>query len=69
MDSSRMNLFCVLFLTVIVTINCENANSCEDILGNQLIEEIKSYENVRDKILEYVIEGDFKGKTYDQWVI
>lgn len=42
---------------------------CQDILGDDLIKEIASYECVRDEILEYVLEGDFKGKTYDEWVL
>lgn len=68
-----MNLFKttlgILFTLVIVSESKaveKYSNSCEDVLGEQLIEEIKAYENVKNQILEYVIEGDFKGKTYDE---
>ncbi|XP_059060227.1 carboxypeptidase Q-like [Achroia grisella] len=39
---------------------------CREILGEELIREIGSYESVKDEILKYVIEGDFKGKTYNE---
>lgn len=35
-------------------------------LDQQLIDEIASYKDVANRILEYVIEGEFKGKTYDE---
>ncbi|XP_075972686.1 carboxypeptidase Q-like [Anticarsia gemmatalis] len=44
----------------------KNSNTCSEILGNELIEEIRSYENVKNQILEYVLNGDFKRKTYDE---
>ncbi|XP_026761214.1 carboxypeptidase Q-like [Galleria mellonella] len=44
----------------------QNADSCQQILGDDVIREIWSYENVKDEILRYVTEGDFKGKTYDE---
>ncbi|CAH1635061.1 unnamed protein product [Spodoptera littoralis] len=44
----------------------KTSNTCEDILGDDLIEEIWSYKNVKDDILKYVLDGDFKGKTYDE---
>ncbi|KAF9809885.1 hypothetical protein SFRURICE_002115 [Spodoptera frugiperda] len=44
----------------------KTSNTCEDILGDDLIKEIWSYENVKDDILNYVLKGDFKGKTYDE---
>lgn len=66
-----MKLFSFIFgIVFLVTANDAKAvtkvESCEDILEKELIEEIWSYENVRDDILKYVIEGDFKGKTYDE---
>ncbi|CAB3256708.1 unnamed protein product [Arctia plantaginis] len=46
----------------------KNANTCEEILG-PLVDEIRSYEDVKDKILNYVLNGDFKRKTYDELAI
>lgn len=66
-----MNLFALIFgLFFLITANDAKAvaksDTCEDILDKELIEEIWSYESVRDEILQYVIEGEFKGKTYDE---
>lgn len=58
-----------LFLLVVSKAKVLNkdANTCEEILG-PLVEEIRAYEDVKDKILNYVLNGDFKRKTYDEWV-
>lgn len=67
MDSICVVLGIIITITASETKTVEKySNSCADILGGQLIEEIKAYENVKNKILEYVIEGDFKGKTYEE---
>lgn len=68
-----MNLFYAILKILITTIIVSESkavekysNTCKEVLGEQLIEEIKAYENVKNQILEYVIEGDYKGKTYDE---
>lgn len=44
----------------------KKCNSCRALLGDDLINEIASYEKVKDEIFKYVLEGDFKRKTYDE---
>lgn len=62
----------VLIVTLFVILPSEakvlkkTSNTCEDILEDDLIKEIWSYANVKDDILNYVLKGDFKGKTYDE---
>ena len=60
-----------ILVTLFIIFLCEakfipKSNSCEAILGDDLIKEIASYENVRDEIFKYVLEGDFKSKTYNE---
>lgn len=70
----KMNFNLIVFVTLFVIVANEakvlnnNSNTCQDLLGDELIEEIWSYENVKDEILRYVLDGDFKGKTYDEYV-
>ncbi|XP_026753273.2 carboxypeptidase Q-like [Galleria mellonella] len=68
-----MNIYYICLLKILLIISFNQAkviekqsDTCREILGDDLIREIGSYENVRDEILRYVIEGDFKGKTYDE---
>ncbi|KAF9415323.1 hypothetical protein HW555_006986 [Spodoptera exigua] len=68
-----MNFDSIVFIvTLFVIVPSESrvleikSDRCEKILGSDLIEEIWSYKNVKDDILEYVLEGEFKGKTYDE---
>lgn len=62
----------VLLIIFFVIIVCEgktldrNSDTCQDILGSKLIEEIWSYEAVKNEILDYVLNGEFKHKTYDE---
>lgn len=35
-------------------------------LSRELIQEIRSYEGVKDRIIQYVLDGDFRGRTYDE---
>lgn len=35
-------------------------------LDSSLVNEIASYEGVANQIINYVVEGEFKGKTYDE---
>lgn len=60
----------VSWTILLVTVNeakvLKDSDICREILGDELIEEIWSYENVRDEILGYVLDGEFKGKTYDE---
>lgn len=44
----------------------KHEDKCHNLLGDELIAEILSYEKVKDEILNYVLQGDFKGQTYDQ---
>nr|XP_049696856.1 carboxypeptidase Q isoform X1 [Helicoverpa armigera] len=66
-----MNFFHVVFVTLFVIVVNEakvlkNSNKCHETLGDELVEEIWGYENVKDEILDYVLNGEFKGKTYDE---
>lgn len=67
-----MNFHRIVFVTLFIIVANEakvlkrHSNTCRDTLGDELIEEIWSYENVKDEILKYVLDGDFKGKTYDE---
>ncbi|KAJ8726845.1 hypothetical protein PYW08_015242 [Mythimna loreyi] len=67
-----MNFNLIVFVTLFIVVANEakvlneKSNTCQDLLGDELIEEIWAYENVKDKILNYVMGGDFKGKTYDE---
>ncbi|CAH0629041.1 unnamed protein product [Chrysodeixis includens] len=67
-----MNVFHIVLVTLAIIVTNEakvlnkNVDACQEILGDELIEEIWGYENVKDEILRYVIDGDFKRKTYDE---
>lgn len=65
-----MNLLFSIFLTLFITTVSESRympkNTCKDILGDELIKEIWSYEKTKNDILSYVLRGEFKGKTYDE---
>ncbi|XP_059060164.1 carboxypeptidase Q-like [Achroia grisella] len=66
-----MNIYVLglLFITLCLSqakVIKEESDTCRELLSDELIKEIGSYENVRDEILNYVIEGEFKGKTYDE---
>ncbi|XP_049865281.1 carboxypeptidase Q-like isoform X2 [Pectinophora gossypiella] len=63
------------FLTISITLliisasqakNLPTESICEQILGNELIEEIAQYGKVKDEIVKYVTEGEFQGRTYDE---
>ncbi|KAM3968314.1 carboxypeptidase Q [Aphomia sociella] len=61
-------LFAILFILSLSNAKVieQKSDICQEILGDELIKEIGSYENVKDEILRYVTEGDFKGKTYNE---
>lgn len=67
-----MNSFTRILITLFIISVCKakflpkNSNSCRALLGDELVNEIASYEDVKDEILKYVLEGDFKGATYDE---
>lgn len=67
-----MNSIRFVLITVLIIVANEakvlnkDSNRCQGVLGDELIEEIWGYENVRDEILRYVLDGEFKGKTYDE---
>ncbi|KAL0839365.1 hypothetical protein ABMA28_016099 [Loxostege sticticalis] len=42
------------------------SETCEELLDEELKEEIASYGPARDKILKYVLEGEFKGRTFKE---
>ncbi|XP_026491236.1 carboxypeptidase Q-like isoform X1 [Vanessa tameamea] len=44
----------------------KSRNGCRALLGDTLIKEIASYKNVKNEIFKYVLDGDFKHKTYDE---
>ncbi|XP_060800704.1 carboxypeptidase Q-like [Amyelois transitella] len=46
--------------------NVSNIDKCTNVLPEDLKEEIAEYQDIVNEILQYVIEGDFKGKTYDE---
>lgn len=46
--------------------NLPKNSICSDILDPALIAEIASYENVKDEIVKFVTEGEFKGKVYNE---
>lgn len=46
--------------------NLPKNSVCSDILDPALIAEIASYEKVKDEIVKFVTEGEFKGKVYDE---
>ncbi|XP_047989669.1 carboxypeptidase Q-like isoform X2 [Leguminivora glycinivorella] len=60
----------IIFLTLCITASQARVLSkesvCQSLLGEELIHEIASYGEVRDEILNYVINGEFKGKTFDE---
>ncbi|XP_013190143.2 carboxypeptidase Q isoform X1 [Amyelois transitella] len=67
-----MNIYICAFLNLIV-INYgigaslpKNTEECSNVLTEELIKEIAAYDDVVNEILQYVIEGDFKGQTYDE---
>ncbi|XP_023942733.1 carboxypeptidase Q-like [Bicyclus anynana] len=39
---------------------------CRGLLSEELIKEIGSYRHVKDEIFRYVLDGDFKRRTYDE---
>lgn len=61
-----------ILITLFIIFICEakfvpkKVDNCKVLLGDDLIKEIASYKHVRDEIFKYVLEGDFKGKTYDE---
>ncbi|KAJ0179200.1 hypothetical protein K1T71_004912 [Dendrolimus kikuchii] len=65
-----MNFLFSIFLTLFIIVISESKhvpkNTCKEILGDELIKEIWSYEKVKNVILDYVLKGDFKSKTYDE---
>ncbi|XP_031763396.1 carboxypeptidase Q-like [Galleria mellonella] len=68
-----MNIYNICVLKILFFLSLSQANvikqesdTCQQILGDELIREISSYGNVRDEIFRYVLEGEFKGKTYDE---
>lgn len=67
-----MNIVHIVLVTLSIIVANEakvlnkNVDTCQEILGDELIKEIWGYENVKDEILKYVLDGDFKRKTYDE---
>jgi hypothetical protein len=66
-----MNISSFILLFFIVTVVrgkvlSHHKESCADLLGDDLINEIRGYSKVSDDILKYVLEGDFKTKTYNE---
>ncbi|CAK1551627.1 unnamed protein product [Leptosia nina] len=59
-------LVLIFFISVSDAKSLESSDKCRALLGDALIKEIASYENARDEIFKYVLEGDFKSKTYDE---
>lgn len=66
-----MNIFIYQFVfSVVVTFSFgdvlpKERDTCSSILGD-LVDEIASYQDVVDEILDYTINGGFKGVTYDE---
>ncbi|CAH2979585.1 unnamed protein product [Chilo suppressalis] len=60
--------FAFFATTLFVSANVipKNSEECRTLLGDHLIEEIAGYSKIRDVILNYVLEGDFTSKTYDE---
>lgn len=60
-----------IFFVALLLVNCKSKSvgstgCCQCILGNDLIAEIQSYTDIRDEVLQYVLEGNFKGRTYTE---
>ncbi len=46
----------------------KNAENCEDLLDPELVDKIASYQETADKIIDFIVNGDFKGKSYNELV-
>lgn len=64
----KMNIASVIL--TIISLSSANVvyrdEVCRALLGDELIEEIAAYESVKDEIFKYVLEGEFKSKSYDE---
>lgn len=58
-----------VYLLILCVVNANIIPQKRDLncdLSEELVREIESYQAVADRIIEYVIEGEFKGKTYNE---
>ncbi|XP_053600176.1 carboxypeptidase Q-like [Plodia interpunctella] len=44
----------------------QNTDACSVLLPAKLVKEIGAYQDIANEILQYVIQGDFKGQTYNE---
>ncbi|XP_047519687.1 carboxypeptidase Q-like isoform X1 [Pieris napi] len=60
--------FLILFIITISEAKSlpKTSDKCRVLLGDDLINEISSYQNIKEDIFKYVMEGEFKSKTYDE---
>ncbi|CAG9791824.1 unnamed protein product [Diatraea saccharalis] len=63
---SLLAAFSVITVIVSAKVVPKDSEECRILLGDAFIEEIAGYSEVRDNILNYVLVGDFKTKTYDE---
>lgn len=43
-----------------------DTENCSDLLDPQLVETIKGYQPIADQIINLLVNGELKGKTYDE---
>lgn len=62
-----ITMFRFLFVSLFIfNVNSFKEDECEAIIGKEIIKEIAGYNNTVNKILEYVLQRDFKGRTYQE---
>lgn len=59
-------LYLLDFVTSKVVVNKYDDKEC--FINNNLKEEIKSYQETVVKIFDYVVRGEFKGRSYNEYV-
>src|SRR5258705_69985 len=45
-----------------------NTENCENLLDPDLVAKIASYQDTADKIIDLIVNGEFKGKSYNELV-
>lgn len=68
MSFSVQIFFSLLIITFVseAKVVPEYSPACKSLLGEDLIKEIRSYVHVKEEIFRYVLNGDFKRRTYDE---
>lgn len=69
MKTKQCLVIYLCFLTQILHIftnPCANALNCNDFVSQELKTEIQSYQETANQIMQAVLSGPFKGKTYQE---